>query len=75
MTTELEAYILIVRSSGGPVRPSVTVWTDPHAIADARDRVASFKEQLGTLSGANSLIIKSGAKALKGELWLKPLRP
>jgi len=79
MGTESESYVLIVRCSGlcrcstppHRVKPSVAVWTDPHAITAARVRVASLKEQLA--SGANSLSIASGAKTLKGELWLKPL--
>lgn len=46
--------------------PGVTVWTDPHAITAAKIQMASFKERLATLSGANSLSIKTDAKTLKG---------
>jgi len=74
MAAKLEAYIFVVRSTGGHIKPSVTVWTDPHAIEAARVRAAAVNEQLGQMGPllpGNSL---RGPKTLKGELWLKPLK-
>ncbi len=46
----MKAYIVVVRNTGGPVIPRVTVTTDLSQIAAEHARIAAFKDKLRELS-------------------------